>query len=1705
MDEDSLKETFDSEEDQLKHGLLHGGFNLHDLPRLPSNVVKLYICANRKEFEKEREILIKEVYPDLKRYCRDNYGVDFHAIDLRWGSRKELDVFQPMFQRELQRCQKDTLGPNILCMLSEDEEVWYPPLEVEKDEYETLLEFLASCGFEEEALFVDRYYKEDKNGPTSYYYLQVDFQQSYSDEWSSTLCLLQQIFLKASEACLQKGLIDTETYMEFKPIGLENEVETGILAIDRKQRERNCILYVKGLLQEGKGSTVDDSSSTCTESTSSNGFLASSLRETVYESMRGSLNLITEPEDDVSNEKKEFSKSFANNVYCSVKEIVDESIRNQNPVQRDPFYREIYNQWNFLKSSQCPFLERDDLMSATKDYFLSETDRPLAIIGENGAGKTSAIAKIIRDVNTAIFNKDLTMRTAIVFRFVGETQIVTTRQFLFNLCLHLVDLMGKERNEIPTDYKQLKYFFSELLLSGEFGGMLIILLDSVDLLEDNHNFEWLPIKIAVNVKLIVSCSSDRKELCTHLLDRCKDSVHFLSPLSSTECERIFRASLSTSWRSVTYEQMSIAKDAFRVCTLPLFLTMAIEEAKRWHSYDNMKFCFIGENVGENIYALFERIEKEHGTLLVSHFLGYLTAANLGLSEAELLDIMSIDEALLDVVTACCKTAIRRMPSYLPVRLLQDLEPFITEREVDGILVLSWKHRQFLEAAAKKYLSEEKFVENVHSNIADYFLGTWGGARSKPYPQNQKSPQKRENEACRFLCEQPNHFGSTEATITYNLRKFRHLPFSLRKSNRLDELKKNVLCDFDYMSDKIKSSTIQELLRDYNDAPDREIQLVEDALKMAKQTIEKDINCLGAELSGRLLEHTKSYKYIRQLVYSCDFNAQRNCPLIPNCQSYNTPGGLLQYNFNAESASNISFHQSPCGIFLTAKTAGSLSLRAWEISKGDPRPEIVMPFGQIYATKDGNFLNVFCNDGTVRIFRSDCGELYDSIEYKYDDIASVCLSKKYLALALQRETGPYLIDVTEASLIHRFSYHSRTMAINSEETYFVCESGRNIFLFELPRLVRKCAGEASDVPKQLVLWGDTKCFVVTKSKQVESITFDITNKHYRRNNLMTDIDIRDMKLSNTGFILVIMTGKSLRLFSTSTEKHKFINNDLPPCCSTYPSSNYTSVSFSADDKLLIGIRGFFVLIWKTDTGKLARVLQTGNAPLLKLLTSSATNKAATLSADNDVQIWDLSNVDYPTRHTDKVFQNPVKKTEVLHGKHQVVCLGSKQEDVKVVNSSSGQIEHILQNDDDVSYVHDFIVSRDGNYVITRIHSQSLRDQPSTDTILYDDLLWDVKSGCKIRHVFDSRFAVFSNNCRTLVFVTCVNLSKNWKNNVYNLETTALDSDFNFLCDFPEKTEFLTTPCVVSEDEFSYIVGVVKTVVSADTESQEEIKTQFLVRGLFSPSATYRMIGIRDIVQTLGEEDTFLDAFPYQECSCLIVYEKREGLNKSKSSSPYPKGAVVYNVEKEERLIHFSSFLEPTTDVSRIKFSSNNKVILDRDGNVFTAESNFTVPSTRSKGLDLRYPCLALKGQHIIGLTKDRTELVVVRVSDGIQNAKIPVHGRGCCLSVDHDDRTIVVGCEDGRVMVWSLILHLSDPMTELISKLPSRMPSQDKVNDNQEADLLQNDIKYIEGRKPPQRSSESNDVRRPPSHQTVSTAVFLTQQTSLGRETPCYVQ
>ena len=52
---------------------------------------------------------------------------------------------------------------------------------------------------------------------------------------------------------------------------------------------------------------------------------------------------------------------------------------------------------------------------------------------------------------------------------------------------------------------------------------------------------------------------------------------------------------------------------------------------------------VSGTIRDILFSVFERVEEQHGWLLVSHALGYISAGRHGLSEPELLDILSCDE------------------------------------------------------------------------------------------------------------------------------------------------------------------------------------------------------------------------------------------------------------------------------------------------------------------------------------------------------------------------------------------------------------------------------------------------------------------------------------------------------------------------------------------------------------------------------------------------------------------------------------------------------------------------------------------------------------------------------------------------------------------------------------------------------------------------------------------------------------------------------------------------------------------------------------------------------------------------------------------------------------------------------------------------------------------------------------------------------
>ena len=101
-------------------------------------------------------------------------------------------------------------------------------------------------------------------------------------------------------------------------------------------------------------------------------------------------------------------------------------------------------------------------------------------------------------------------------------------------------------------------------------------------------------------------------------------------LTTDDIETILQELFTQSGRTLQPEQWKILTSACQQCPLPLYTKIAFDEASSWKSHVSVNEDALGDTVTMLIGTLFDKVEKYHGKLLVSHALGYITAAKAGL-------------------------------------------------------------------------------------------------------------------------------------------------------------------------------------------------------------------------------------------------------------------------------------------------------------------------------------------------------------------------------------------------------------------------------------------------------------------------------------------------------------------------------------------------------------------------------------------------------------------------------------------------------------------------------------------------------------------------------------------------------------------------------------------------------------------------------------------------------------------------------------------------------------------------------------------------------------------------------------------------------------------------------------------------------------------------------------------------------------------
>jgi nephrocystin-3 len=77
-----------------------------------SREIRVFLSSTFRDFMEERELLAKQVFPELNRRARER-GVELVEVDLRWGVTQEQAEDGHALEiclKEIQRCQRYFIG-----------------------------------------------------------------------------------------------------------------------------------------------------------------------------------------------------------------------------------------------------------------------------------------------------------------------------------------------------------------------------------------------------------------------------------------------------------------------------------------------------------------------------------------------------------------------------------------------------------------------------------------------------------------------------------------------------------------------------------------------------------------------------------------------------------------------------------------------------------------------------------------------------------------------------------------------------------------------------------------------------------------------------------------------------------------------------------------------------------------------------------------------------------------------------------------------------------------------------------------------------------------------------------------------------------------------------------------------------------------------------------------------------------------------------------------------------------------------------------------------------------------------------------------------------------------------------------------------------------------------------------------------------------
>ena len=305
---------------------------------------------------------------------------------------------------------------------------------------------------------------------------------------------------------------------------------------------------------------------------------------------------------------------------------------------------------------------------------------------------------------------------SVIIRFLGATPLSSNiHRPLISIIQQICVVYNLTPLSSPEDFKtleELKGILQNLLIRIPIDEQLVLLFDSIDQLrvEDYDCEKWLPTTYPPNIKFILSTipvittGSGEQEIQYRILDGLTslftDGVLVeIREFNKNLAQKVVDSWLERDGRRLSSVQMAWLQPKLEAHSsnwgdpepTPLFLSLVYQITRTWHSFNEKpdRDFLKMKTTQDAINYLYNKLCEKHGEVLFKSAMTYLKLAG-GLSESELEDILSADDKVLRSVFIhyLPPSKLFRLPSTLWVRIRNDMQKYLVEKEIDSTPIIS---------------------------------------------------------------------------------------------------------------------------------------------------------------------------------------------------------------------------------------------------------------------------------------------------------------------------------------------------------------------------------------------------------------------------------------------------------------------------------------------------------------------------------------------------------------------------------------------------------------------------------------------------------------------------------------------------------------------------------------------------------------------------------------------------------------------------------------------------------------------------------------------------------------------------------------------------------------------------------------------------------------------------------------------------------